>query len=226
MSNIKPETLLFLSDLKDNNNRVWFNGNKDRYDKAKENFSEFIQHIINQLASIDPSIGMITPKDCVFRIFRDLRFTPNKSPYKNHMGAYIARGGRKNHWAGYYIHIEPNGSFVSGGIHKPQSKIIRSIRKDMDFYSDTFLQLVNNPDFKKTFSSLGSNSLKKIPAGFSSDSKVAHYLKLKEITPMHALNDNDILSQNLVDSIIHIFCKMQPLVAFINRAIEAAYSEQ
>ena len=226
MPNIIPETLSFLSDLKDNNNRVWFTTNKDRYTEAKERFSEFTQCLINKLVLIDPSIGTLSSKDCVFRIFRDLRFSPNKEPYKTHMGAYIAKGGRKNQWAGYYLHIEPNGSFVSGGIHKPQSKIIRSIREDMDFYSDTFLQIVTNPEFTATFTGLSANTLKRIPAGFSPNSKVAHYLKLKEITPIHPLSNSDIESENLLDKIVHTFSKMHPLVTFINRAIEAAYSDQ
>lgn len=225
MPALKPETLSFLVDLKDNNNREWFASNKIRYEQAKENFSEFTQSLITELALIDSSIGLITSKDCVFRIFRDLRFSPNKTPYKTSMGAYIAKGGRKSQWAGYYFHLEPNGSFLSGGIHTPQGKTLKSIREDIDFYSDTFLEIVANPSFTKTFPSLGANSLKKVPAGFSANSKVANFLKLKQITPIHPLNNNDVLSENLVSKIMGAYTQMQPLIKFINRAIDAANSE-
>lgn len=225
MPALKPETFSFLSDLKDNNNREWFTGNKDRYEQAKENFSEFIQSLITELALIDPSIGLVSPKDCVFRIFRDLRFATDKSPYKANMGAYIAKGGRKSQWAGYYFHLEPNNSFVSGGLYRPQGKILKSIREDMDFYSDAFLKIVTNPSFTETFTTLGSNLLKKVPAGFSDSSKVAHFLKLKQITPMQALTNNDVLSQNLMSKVLLSFTQMKPLIAFINRAIEAANTE-
>ncbi|MDY0200215.1 MAG: DUF2461 domain-containing protein [Bacteroidales bacterium] len=222
---LKPETFAFLSDLKDNNNREWFTSNKGRYEQAKENFSEFIQSLITELALIDPFIGLVSPKECIFRIFRDLRFATDKSPYKTNMGAYIAKGGRKSQWAGYYFHLAPNGSFVSGGLYRPQGKIIKSIREDMDFYSDDFLKIVTNPNFTETFTTLGSNFLKKVPTGFSDTSDVAHYLKLKQITPTHMLSDSDVLSQNLMSKVLLSFTQMQPLIAFINRAIEAAYTE-
>lgn len=95
----------------------------------------------------------------------------------------------------------------------------------MDFYSDDFLKIVTNPNFTETFTTLGSNFLKKVPTGFSDTSDVAHYLKLKQITPTHMLSDSDVLSQNLMSKVLLSFTQMQPLIAFINRAIEAAYTE-
>lgn len=217
---INRDTILFLSELKENNTREWFNDNRKRYDLAKDNFVGFVNELIAAIASFDDSIGTLEAKDCIFRIFRDVRFSPNKAPYKTNMGAYIARGGRKSPFAGYYFHIEPNDSFVSGGIYMAQPSIMLRIRNDIETYADNFLGIVEEPAFKNTFVNLGGESLKRVPQGFSLESPVAEYLKLKHITPHCPMSDSDILSANAFPKIVEVFKQMKPLIGFLNTAIE------
>lgn len=221
MSFINNKTIEFLVDLKDNNNREWFNENRVRYDLALQNFKEFTDKLILSIASFDKSIASLEAKDCIFRIYRDVRFGRDKNPYKTNMGAYIARGGRKSPFAGYYFHLEPEGSFVSGGIYMAPNPILKKIREDIDFYHEGFREIVESEDFQKTFTSIGSESLKRVPSGFSPDSPVAKYLMLKHITPSRPLSTNEVLDTNLIEKISSNYKLMFPLITFLNRAIEA-----
>jgi len=221
MEYIHPDTLSFLNDLQHNNNREWFNENRTRYEKARDNFKLFVEQLIARLSSIDSSIGTPEAKDCIFRIYRDVRFSHNKSPYKTNMGAYVAKGSRKGMYAGYYFHIEPNASFLSGGIYHAPNSILRKVREDIDYYADDFTSIVQNPQFVEVFQSLGDDSLKRVPTGFAPDSPVAEYLKLKSITPSHALSNEQLISKGLLDYAESIYQRMHPLISFINRAIDA-----
>jgi uncharacterized protein (TIGR02453 family) len=216
---ISQSTIQFLADLKVNNNRDWFNANRNRYESARSEYFAFVNQLIAGIKDFDPSIGTLEAKECTFRINRDIRFSPNKEPYKTNMGAYMARGGRKSPFAGYYFHLEPSSSFVSGGIYMAPPGNMKRIRVEMDTYSEEFLAIVNGKKFKGSFSQFDSESLKRIPQGFSVDSPVAEYLKMKHITPFREMKDNELTSNNLLKSTLEAFSNMQPLVAFLNRAL-------
>lgn len=117
----------FLQNLEKNNNREWFKDHDKEYKKAKKEFENFVIKLIIEINKFDNSIGYVEPKDCIFRIFRDVRFGMNKDPYKNNFGAYIATNGRKSLTAGYYIHIQPDESFAGGGIYSPPSDILKKL---------------------------------------------------------------------------------------------------
>ncbi len=214
------DTLSFLYQLKENNNREWFNKNRQWYELARKNFTAFVEELIPSIKEFDSSLGIIEAKDCLFRIYRDIRFSPNKAPYKTNMGAYIARGGRKSPFAGYYLHVEPNASFISGGIYMAEPNTMRKVRMDIDTYQERFIEIVSDNSFQNTFSSLGNESLKRVPQGFSAQSPVARYLMLKHITPVQYLDDKAMLSSDLFTRVIDAFKVMYPLVTFINAAIE------
>lgn len=217
---ISQSTIQFLADLKENNNRDWFNANRSRYENARSEYFAFVNQLIAGIKHFDPSIGTLEAKECTFRINRDIRFSPNKEPYKTNMGAYMARGGRKSPYAGYYFHLEPGASFVSGGIYMAPPENMKKIRVEMDTYSEEFLSIVNGKKFKGSFSQFDSESLKRVPQGFSVDSPVAEYLMMKHITPFRELKDVELTSSNLLISTLEAFSNMQPLVAFLNRALE------
>lgn len=217
---ILPSTLSFLRELKQNNNRDWFNIHRPEYEAARENYGIFVNQLIAGIKEFDPSIGTLEAKDCWFRINRDIRFSPNKEPYKTNMGAYIARGGRKSPSAGYYFHLEPDASFVSGGIYMAPPENMKRIRSEINAYSNEFLKIVSSKVFTSAFSSFDSESLKRVPQGFSADSPVADYLKMKHITPYRAMSDTDLASKNLLASCLSTFKVLYPLVQFLNRAIE------
>jgi uncharacterized protein (TIGR02453 family) len=214
------DSLNFLSLLKENNNREWFAENRFGYETARDSFAEFVDQLIIQIKEFDASIGNLEPKDCIFRIFRDVRFSANKEPYKINMGAYIAKGGRKRGSAGYYFHVEPGNSFISGGIYMAPTNVMRRIREDIDLYPEDFLGIINTKKFTTTFQSLGDEKMKRIPTGFSDQSPVGEYLKLKHITPHCSLSDVDVTDSDMLNRTVEAFKTMKPLVLFINRSID------
>lgn len=217
---ILETTLNFLRELKYNNNRDWFNTHRNEYELARENYGNFVSELILGIRQFDPTIGTIDVKDCWFRINRDIRFSPNKEPYKTNMGAYIARGGRKSPFAGYYFHLEPGESFISGGIYMAPPENMKRIRSEINAYANEFLKIVSSKEFTKAFSHFDSESLKRVPQGFSADSPVADYLKMKHITPYKEIGDVDLVSKNLLSTSLSTFKALHPLVQFLNGAIK------
>ncbi|MGH9819852.1 MAG: DUF2461 domain-containing protein, partial [Pyrinomonadaceae bacterium] len=126
---LSADTFAFLKKLDKNNNREWFNKHKDNFLAAKDDVAALTGYLISQIAKFDPAISGTLPEDCVFRIYRDIRFSKDKSPYKNNLGAYIAPGGRKSMLPGYYFHIQPRQSFIAGGKHMPSSVELLNLRK-------------------------------------------------------------------------------------------------
>ena len=135
----------FLTNLKANNNRDWFNENRNLYDDAKSDFESLINRLIPAIYNFDPDIGTLSAKQCVFRIYRDVRFSKDKSPYKTNMGGFIARGGRKGGFAGYYLHIDPQQSFIAGGMHMPPPNILKKVRQEILYNIDEFKSIIHLP---------------------------------------------------------------------------------
>ena len=116
---LQPSTLQFLTGLKKNNNKSWFEQHRKQYELAREDFHLLVGTAIKSIAGFDAPIGNLSAKECVFRINRDVRFSKDKRPYKNNMAGYFNKGGKKSNGAGYYLHIEPGKSFAAGGIWMP-----------------------------------------------------------------------------------------------------------
>lgn len=209
----------FLVALKANNDRDWFNANKKWFQESSEKFKEFTHSLIVGINEFDDFVGSVEPKDCIFRVYRDVRFSANKEPYKTNFGAYIAKGGRKSPFAGYYFHLDTESSFASGGIYMAEPNVMKRIREDMDLYSDEFLAIVNSKKFKETFQFFDDEKLKRVPTGFDKDSPVAEYFKFKHITPYHSLSEKDITDKNLLKNTLTVFKEMKPLVDFLNRSV-------
>lgn len=135
--------LPFLDDLRKNNNREWFQKNRSRYEQAKKEFESFLGLVIPAIAEYEPAMKFIEPKDCLFRIFRDVRFSKDKLPYKTNMGAWITPSGRKSSGPGFYIHLQPGESFLSGGIHMPDPEKLKKIRQEIYYNIDEFINECN-----------------------------------------------------------------------------------
>lgn len=213
------EALGFLKSLKVNNDRDWFNANKNQFQKSSEDFKAFVSQLIAGLNEFDSFVGPIDPKDCIFRIYRDVRFSHDKAPFKTNFGAYMAKGGRKSPYAGYYFHLDAEASFASGGIYMAPTEVMKRIREDMDLYPEEFMAIVNNKKFTEAFQFFEEEKLKRVPQGFDKDSPVAEYLKFKHITPYHSLSDKDIADKNLLKNTLEVYKSMKPLVDFLNRSI-------
>jgi uncharacterized protein (TIGR02453 family) len=219
---LQSATLKFLKDLKKNNNKPWFDANRNKYEDAKKDFSEFIQSVIDKHSKKDGSIKELKAKDCTFRINRDIRFSKDKTPYKSNMGASVNRGGKKSIYAGYYFHCEPGESFVGGGIWVPMPPELKKVRQEIDYNLDEFKKIVGSKKFKSVYGELYKGedvSLVKVPQGFEKDNPAADYLKLKSFLAMKKLSDTDIASKDLEKKVLEAFDALQPLVEFINKAL-------
>ncbi len=210
----------FLTTLKSNNNREWFNANKSLYIEAKDTFEEFINGIIPKINKFDPEIGSITAKDCVFRIYRDVRFSKDKSPYKTNMGGFMAKGGRKGGFAGYYIHIDPEQSFIAGGNHMPPPDKLKKLRQEIMYNVDQFKAIINKPSFKKAFTKIDGEKLSRPPKDFPADFPDIDLLKFKSYVVMHNFDSNEMLNKDYESYVLKIFKEMYPLNQFLNKAMD------
>lgn len=207
----------FLKDLKTNNNRDWFQANKKRYDRARQEFEAFVNQLIPVIRIIDPNIDLITAKDCVFRIYRDVRFSHDKSPYKINMGAYIARGGKSSQMAGYYAHFEPGGSFLAGGIYMPQPDVLKKIRDEIYYKYDDFLKIIHDKEFTKTFGTMDdTEKMKNPPKGYPKDFPGIGVLKFRNFAVMHYVPDELVLGNGYLDHSKNVFQTLYPLNSFFN----------
>ncbi len=210
----------FLQDLAANNNREWFQSNKKAYELAKSSVESFIKELISGIQSIDNTVIGISPKDCMFRINRDVRFSKDKSPYKTNFGGFIAKGGRNAMNAGYYLHIEHNSSFVGGGIYMPPADRLKLIRNEIYFNAPVFKKIIENQDFKKYFIEIwDDNKLKNPPKDYPKDFEAIELLKFKNYTVIHSISDEQVMQTNFYQYVMEVFKTMLPLNNFLNNAI-------
>lgn len=211
----------FLKELQQNNNRDWFQTNKKSYEQAKADFEQLLSRVIAGITSFDTSIGVPEPKDCIFRIYRDVRFSPNKLPYKTHFGAYIAQGGKKSMLPGYYIHIEPGVSFAGGGVYHPDAAMLKKIRQEIYFNAEEMLSIVKNQAFENTFGGLSpEDMLKRPPRDFPRDFPHIDLLLYRSYISSNKISDKELLSANLDKTVIETFQTLYPLNRFLRRALE------
>lgn len=211
--------LEFLDQLNKNNNRQWFEANKKLYQQAKTEFDKFIESIIPLTKSIDPDIDVFKASECVFRIFRDVRFSKSKLPYKTNFGALIAEGGRKRNNPGFYLHLEPDNSFIGGGVYMPVPEHLKAIREKIFENPQEFKSIIENKEFKKYFKELYGEKLKSAPRGFPKDFAELELLKYKHYAVLHTVPDSFWTHKDLETNISSIFSSQFQLNRFIKSAI-------
>ena len=231
------EIVDFLNELRVNNNRVWFNEHKQQYLVAKAEFEKITQQLIDGCEKFDSRIKGLTIKDCTYRIYRDVRFSTDKSPYKVHMGAYICPEGKKSGYAGYYFHIGtgvnaegvgdgyPYSHMLAVGDYRFQPEVLRVLREDIvddDGELDRILKTQVSPLFRLD----SENALKKVPAGFPADSPWAEYLKLRTFCLCWCPDDKFMRSKDVIERSLELFRSAQPFLEYINRAIEYVKEEE
>ncbi|MDV3952823.1 TIGR02453 family protein [Elizabethkingia anophelis] len=212
--------LNFLTQLSHNNNREWFTENKPQYQQAHEYFISIVEQVISELAKTEPEMERLDPKKCVFRIYRDTRFSKDKTPYKTNFGASFFMGQSKGIGeAGYYMHFEPDKSFIAAGLYQPNSDVLKKFRKEISYNKEEFLSIIENPTFKKNFKIEGEK-LKKIPQGFEKEDPMAEYLKYKEMILIHSFEDTEITSSKFVQEIGKLFKIALPFNQFVKESTE------
>ena len=221
MATINKETLDFLKKLKKNNDRDWFNANKEHYLAAQANVTEFVADLISKISKFDKSAAMLDPKKCVFRIYRDVRFSKDKSPYKTNFGASMVGGGKGlTGKAGYYLHIEPGGGFLAGGVYMPQPDRLKLIREDISMEGKKFLKIVNDKTFQKNFKGLSDEDrLKTAPKGFDPEDPMLKQMQYKSFIAYHEVDEKILLSAKYSSYAADIFKSMVPFNNFLNASL-------
>jgi len=211
----------FLKEQSGNNNREWFADNRAFYDEARSAFEEVTARLIDSIAETDKQIAGLHPKECIFRIYRDVRFSKDKTPYKNHFDAFIAKkGGRKSQHAGYYIHVMPGKSLMGGGVYAPIPQVLNSIRREIYNFPDEFKAIIHNPEFNMLFGELFDDKLKNTPKGFPKEFGDAELLRYKSYIVAHPLTDSELQSRAMNEKFRILIKILYPLNMYINRAID------
>jgi uncharacterized protein (TIGR02453 family) len=213
--NLKP-TLTFLQDLEKNNTKAWFDAHRAQYDAARAAFEEFVLAMIGEINKFH-KIGAVSPKECIFRINRDVRFSRDKTPYKTNMGALIGPGGKKALSEGYYVHLQPHDqSFLAGGWHMPTSEQLKKFRAAIDRDSKPFKKIISSKEFENYFGPLRGPKLKLMPKGYPVDHPDIEILKLKEITAGRPITDKEVLSPNFIADASRTFKALKPFLKYLD----------
>lgn len=222
------EVIDFLRRLHANNDRTWFEAHRREWAHVKGLVADFTGHLIEGIASFDPSVGGLRVQDCTYRIARDTRFSPDKRPYKSHIGVYVAPKGKKSGYAGYYFHIEPCPekpdwcNMLSAGLYCMVPEILRSVREEILDNGDGMLRAVRAATGFRLYE---ENRLKRVPTGFPADSPHAELLKLKDFFIQKPIDEEFLLSDDLLERTVEEFRSTYGLVHILNRAVQYAYDE-
>ncbi|MDH5380501.1 MAG: DUF2461 domain-containing protein [Cyclobacteriaceae bacterium] len=221
MSQITTSAFQYLKKLKTNNNREWFKDNKKEYEEARAQFVDFIDTLIGEITTFDPTIGHHSAKECVFRIYRDVRFSKDKAPYKTHFGAHITSAEKRSDIhtrAGYYIHIEPGASMLAGGAYLPQGDWLKAIRSEIDYNAKGLKAILDNTDFKKYFGEINGEKLKTAPRDYPKDHPEIELLKHKSFLASHSCSDQQVTSEGFLQHSIQVFKALYPFDRYLNDA--------
>lgn len=216
----------FLNTLKHNNNRVWFEEHKREYKEAQSIFNTFVEKLISAISEFDPTVKEQTVKSCTYRIYRDTRFSKDKTPYKTHMGAFISPQGKNGGYSGYYFHIEAEGAdyigshILSTGIYMPEPIVLKSIKEEIFLNGQDFESLLESA---KGFSLDRSNMLKRVPNGYAADSVYSEYLKYKDFFLVKRVDDKYIEDNKLLENVVADFEKTYSFNLWVNKAVHYAY---
>jgi uncharacterized protein (TIGR02453 family) len=220
---ITSTTLDFLSNLKANNIKAWFDEHREEYQKAQGDFLDTVVQLLTLLTSFDVDIAAsyLDPKSCIMRINRDIRFSKDKTPYKTNFFAFINKGGRKSPYAGYYLHIEPGATFIGGGIYIPETAVLDQIRREIDGSFREWESIVQSKELLLSFpeSVKASGTLVRPPKGYESTNPAIEYLKFKGYYTQRFLGDQEVTDPGFALSLADKFRSVKPLIDFINRAL-------
>jgi uncharacterized protein (TIGR02453 family) len=217
-------TLKFLQDLRKNNDRDWFDKHKDQYQAALQDFLNGVQQLILGISEFDEGVraSHLEPKGCVMRIYRDVRFSQDKSPFKSNFFTFINRAGRKSPFAGYYLNLSPGESFMGGGVYMPDKLPLDAIRQAIDLRVEEWMEIAGDSELLEAFREgvKPSGKLKRPPRGYDADHPAIEYLKHKGFYTQQMLSDEETLSPDLLPRLFQDYRRAHRLVTFLNEAVE------
>lgn len=213
--------LKFLKQLSRNNDREWFEKNKGRYLQAKDSFEELVSAMLTRLITFDEALAGLNPKKLPFRIYRDVRFSKDKRPYKTNMGAGFSPNGRLIQEPGYYLHLEPgNKSFVAGGIYQPDAANLAKVRQEIDYNGPALKKIFQAKKFRSLFEDFDDfDKLKTAPKGYPKDHPDIEWLKLKSFIVSLSFTDKEVIDKNFVGKVTSACKEIKLLNDFIRNAI-------
>ena len=214
------DILKFLKDLEANNSREWFDLNRDRYDATRKQFLVVAERLIHDLRQFDDEVPALNPKDCVFRVSRDVRFSKDKLPFKSNYGCFVARGGKKSGFAGYYLHIQPGECFLSGGIYMPLPEYLQAIRQEIYYHPKNYIDLIENKEFKSTYTLEYANKLKTAPKGYPKDWKYLDLIRNRNYAFGHRIEEQELFAPDFIEKATELFKIIYPLNRYLNKAVD------
>jgi len=214
------KVLHFLEELAANNNKEWFNDNRARYEESRNKILFITEVLINEIRKFDKDVPVMDPKECMFRIFRDVRFSNDKRPYKTNFGSFIANGGRKSVRAGYYFHVEPGGSFTGGGIYMPPAEQLKAVREYIAENGHEFLEIIQDENFRKILPEMYDHKLKTAPKGFPKDHEFIDLLRYQSYVFSTNLDKRIITGDSFIEHIVEVFRELHKVNEFLNRGVD------
>jgi uncharacterized protein (TIGR02453 family) len=207
----------FLKKLSRNNNREWFEKNKPSYLEIKNEFELFVADLLHEMIGIDESLAGLDPKKLVFRIYRDIRFSKDKTPYKTHLSAGLSASGKGTGVPGYYLQIEPgNKSMLAAGLYLPSPENLAKVRQEIDYNGQRLNAIIKDKTFKKTFGKFwDEDKLKTMPKGYAKDHPHVEFLKLKSFLVLHYFADSDVMDKKFLNKLIQAMKSAKPLNDFL-----------
>lgn len=226
----------FLADIAANNNRPWFQEHKAEYERSRKEFEGGVEAFIKELSTFDAEVSHLTPKDCCYRFYRDIRFSPDKSPYKRHFGAYICAHGRKSLRGGYYLHIQPGHCLIAIGPYWLPTNILTAMRNEIMGNIDEWRRCVEDGKFIHYFgypnearwegefptgdNGFGISCLKKAPKDFPKDYEYLYYLKMKDYCAWHSLDNGFFAAGDWTKKAAEICKTAKPMMDFVNGVVD------
>lgn len=214
------KVLQFLRELSKNNNREWFEANKNWYQESREKVLFVTDVLVNEIRKFDAEIPVLDAKDCLFRIYRDVRFSHDKRPYKNNFGSFISKEGRKSQLPGYYFHIEPNESFVGGGVYMPDTEPLKRIRQYIARFPEEFTEIINQHKFRTALPEMYNHQLKTAPKGFPKDHEFIHLLRYKSYVFSAPVSNKNITNGTFIENVVNACKQLHKMNAYFYEALK------
>ncbi len=217
LDHIPAPVLQFLRDLAGHNDRDWFKANRDRYDAVRQHMVDFAETVHDRLGRhdvLEPQSG----KQILFRIYRDVRFSKDKSPYKTNFAGYIKRSGKLRR-GGFYFHIQPGGSFVGGGFWNPNKEDLLRIRTELAADARPLREIIAGPAFQKTFGELQGDAVKTAPKGFSRDHPDIDLIRHKQFVVSRQFSDPEVQRAGFADAVVETFNAMLPFFDYMSEVL-------
>ncbi len=214
---IEEKTLLFLKELSENNSKEWFNENRAWYEKSRENFIETCAEILEGLKPIQANLHNTRIKDCILRINRDIRFSPDKSPYKNYFAAGFGPGGRSSGRVDFYLQIQPENSFLGAGMWQPTPINLAKFRQELDYNPGNLKSIIHDKKFISYFPVAHGEVLKTKPKAYDIEHPEIELLKRKELFYLHYYTDQEVVSEKFISNVVEGSKIIKPYQDYLNQ---------